>query len=352
MKTAVVVVLCALSVATPLLARDKSDILVMNNGDRFTCEIKGLEAGILYVSFDYIKGTTQVDWLKVHHIESKQLFLVKTQGGNAYIGTLSTAETGGARPLHIEIVVADTGKNVTVERQQVVGMFETSENFWRRLNGEVNSGLIFSKANSSTQYTFSTEVQYPRERWSAGAAFTSTLSGNTGAATSTRNQTTAYYRHLLRWENWFYTGVGAFLQSSEQDIALQSTIGGGLGRYLKNTNHATIALFGGLAYQNARYSQTATHQASQNTAAALAGINADLFKFNKTNLSLQASVLPAINQPGRVFANVNTTYYIKFWGNFTWNISFYGNWDNQPPPTFSGSDYGTSTGLGWTFGNK
>ena len=35
---------------------------------------------------------------------------------------------------------------------------------------------------------------------------------------------------------------------------------------------------------------------------------------------------------------------MKFWSNFTWNVSFYGNWDNQPPLTFSGSDYGTSTG--------
>ena len=31
---------------------------------------------------------------------------------------------------------------------------------------------------------------------------------------------------------------------------------------------------------------------------------------------------------------------------------FYGNWDNQPSPTLSGSDYGTSSGLSWTFGNR
>jgi len=31
-------------------------------------------------------------------------------------------------------------------------------------------------------------------------------------------------------------------------------------------------------------------------------------------------------------------------------VSFYGNWDNQPPPGFSGSDYGSSSGLSWTFG--
>jgi hypothetical protein len=351
MKIVSVLVLCALLWVVPIFARDKSDILVMNNGDRFTCEIKGLDAGTLYVSFDYIKGTTQVNWLKVHHIESKQLFLVKTQDGSAYIGTLSTADTEGARPLQIE-VVDERGESTVVERQKVVDMFQTSDNFWHRLNGEINSGMTYSKANASRQYNISSNVNYPQERWAAGATFVSNLTANTGATTATRNNLGLSYRHLLRWDNWFYTGLGSFLQSSEQDIDLQSTIGGGIGRYLKNTNRATVTVFGGVAYQNAKYTRTATHQPSQNTAAVMAGVNADLFKFNKTDLLIQGFVFPSVNQPGRVFSSINASYYIKFWGDFTWNLSFYGNWDNQPPRTFSGSDYGTSTGLGWTFGNK
>src|ERR1700758_2721242 len=54
--------------AWPLFARDKVDVLVMNNGDRLTCEIKGLSSGALYVGLDYVQGTVQVDWSKVHHV--------------------------------------------------------------------------------------------------------------------------------------------------------------------------------------------------------------------------------------------------------------------------------------------
>jgi hypothetical protein len=194
-------------------------------------------------------------------------------------------------------------------------------------------------------------VAYPRERWTAGGAFTSSLTGNTGAPVSTRNDGSAYYRHLMRWNNWFYTGVGSLLQSTEQDIRLQSSLGGGIGRYLKNTNRARVAVYGGMAYQNTKYNQTAADP-SQNIVAALVGASADLFRFNKTNLAISTTVIPAFNQPGRVFTALNATYWMKFWSNFTWNVSFYGSWDNQPPPTFSGSDYGTSTGLGWTFGNR
>ena len=238
MKIPAVIVCCALLFAAPLFARDKTDVLIMSNGDRFRCEIKGLDAGVLYVSFDYIKGTTQVDWSKVHYVESTQLFLVKTQDGSSYTGRLSTAETEGARPVRIEVIEA-TEEKVVVERQQVVDMYQTSVNFWHRFNGDINSGLIYSKANQSKQYTFSAEVQYPRERWSVGAGFTSTLSGNTGATTATRNDGTLYFRRLLPWNNWFYTGSATFCKARSR-TSIFSRIGGGIGRYLKNTNHATV----------------------------------------------------------------------------------------------------------------
>lgn len=350
MKIAALTVFCVFLVTAPLFARDKSDVLVMNNGDRLTCEIKSLDASVLYVSFDYINGTVSVDWSKVRHIESKQLFLVKTQDGSVYTGTLSTAETGGGRPVQIQVMESPE-INVALNQQDVVTMNQTSNLFWQRFNGSINMGLIYSKGNQSTQYNFAAEVQYPRARWDAGAAFDSTLSGNSGTSTSTRNNGSAYGRHLLPWNNWFYTGVGNFLQSSEQNIQLQSNLGGGVGRYLKNTNHAVIFVTGGLAWQNTRYTPSTTPELSQNVAAALIAGQVEFFKFDKTNLTLQGSVFPALSEPGRVFTNTNVTYYVKFFGDFTWNMSFYGNWDNQPPGHLSGSDYGASSGLGWTFGN-
>ena len=118
-------------------------------------------------------------------------------------------------------------------------------------------------------------------------------------------------------------------------------------------NRSTVIVFGGLAWQNTRYSQTAgLQQFNQNTAAGLVGAIAELFKFNKTNLTIAGTVFPAISRPGRVYTNLNATYYLKFYNDFTWNLSFYGNWDNQPRHNFSGSSYGMSSGLGWTFGNK
>ena len=80
--------------------------------------------------------------------------------------------------------------------------------------------------------------------------------------------------------------------------------------------------------------------------------NVNLFRFSKTNLSVSATLLPALSQPGRVHFNTNAAYYVKLVSNLKWNVSFYGSWDNRPPAGFSGSDYGSSSGLSWTFGLK
>jgi hypothetical protein len=345
------ILITLLLLAAPLFGRDKTDLLVMKNGDRMTCQIKGLNGGVLYVSFDYIDGTTSVQWSKVAHLESNQLFIVKTEGGAVYTGKLSTPETPAGQPVKIEVVETPEHE-VELERTQIVKMAETSDRFWQRFNGEISSGIIYSKGNQSAQYNVGSDAAYIRERWNASGNLSSSLSSSTGTNVSTRNDLQLGASRLLRWDNYFYAGLGNFLQSSVQGIKVQTTLGGGIGRYLKNTNNATISVLGGLAWQSTVYDPSITPLGQQNLAAAVIAADVKLFKFSKTNLNLSAVLLPALSQPGRVHFNTNASYFVKLFSNLKWNVSFYGNWDNQPPPNFSGSDYGSSSGLSWTFGNR
>jgi Protein of unknown function, DUF481 len=351
MKTRMVLLWLALFLAGPLLAREKSDVLIMKNGDRITCEIKGLAADTLNIRVDYILGISSVEWAKVDHVESRQLFIVKTQDGVVYSGTLSTPETSGGRPVKIQILEpSDT--RVEVDKSQIIKMDQTSETVWQRFNGDIGLGVIYSKGNQSTQYNLSSSLNYPRERWSASAAYNSTLSSSAHTSPATRNELNLDVERLLRWNNWYYTGIADFLQSSQQGIQLQSSIGAGIGRYLVNGNRSTFSVVGGVVWQRINYQQMIVPSMTQNAASALIGTNVKLFRFNRTNLSISATLLPAITESGRVHFNLNTSYYVKLWSNLDWNISFYGNWDNRPPPNFSGSDYGSSSGVSWKFGNR
>jgi Protein of unknown function, DUF481 len=343
--------LIAILFTTPLFARTKTDVIVMRNGDRFTGEIKGLDAGVLYVGLDYMLGTVSIQWSKVDHVESQQLFLVKAEDGSVYSGTLKSTETAEGRPIKLEILEAPE-KSIAVEQTKVIQLTQTSDKFWQRFNGKLNSGFSYTKGNQSTQYSLGTDIEYPRERWAASATFNSVLASSQGSTTTTRNDLSLDALRFLRWNNWFYSGIGNFLQSSTQNIDVQTNISGGVGRYLKNTNRAQVSVIGGMAWQNTKYSQSTTPQTSLNVAAAMVGTHVEFFRFKKTNLVVDAFAFPAVSQPGRVNLNVNATYYLKIFGEIDWNISFYGNWDNQPPMNFSGSDYGTSSGLTYTWGNK
>jgi Protein of unknown function, DUF481 len=153
----------------------------------------------------------------------------------------------------------------------------------------------------------------------------------------------------MRWNNWFYKGLGGILQSTEQGIVRQTTFGGGVGRYLKNNNVSSISLLVGLAGQNTAYQQDIP---SQNLAFGVIAANLQFFRFDKTNGSVNAILMPGISDPSRVKFNLNATYFIKLTGNLSWNISVYDNWDSKPPDGLSGSDYGSSSGLSLTFSNK
>jgi hypothetical protein len=343
----IVTMMCAL----PLMATDYTDVIVMKNGDRMTCEIMGLQSGVLSVKLSYVDGSIGIQWSEVAHLESSRLFLVKTENGTVYTGKISTFETEGGRPVGIQIASA-TEKEVSIPPGEIVRVDRTSQRFWERFDGAITTGILYSKGNQTAQYSVESDVDYQRERWSAQAGYSSSLAASNNSNPSTRNQGDFSSLRLLPWNNWFYSGRASFLQSSVQDINLQTTVGGGVGRYLRNNNKAKWYVAGGLAWQNTSYSQYVGYQGAQNAAAIFVSSELSVFRFKKTNLDLFAIVLPDISDPGRVRTNATASYYIKIFSNLSWNISFYGDWDNQPPATLSGSDYGSSSGLSWKFGDR
>ncbi len=145
----VVILSCALLLTTPLFARESTDVIVMKNGDHLTGEIKGLNAGVPYMSMQYILGTSSV------RLESKQLFLVKTEDGSVYTGTLNAKDTSGDRPM--EITVVETSGKKVIESPRVVQLDATSKKFFQRFNGDVDAGIIYSKGNQSTQYSLGSQ---------------------------------------------------------------------------------------------------------------------------------------------------------------------------------------------------
>src|SRR4051794_39794322 len=330
-------------------AREKTDIIVMKNGDRITGEVKRLENGILKVDLDYVDGTISISWLKVDRLESKALFLVQLDNGETFSGKVITSQ--GPTPLSIEIQPEDQ-PSFKVDESRLVRMTQTSDSILHRFSANVTLGATYSKGNNATQYNIGSAIDYTEARWGGDLNYSSNLASNTGAPTTTRNQVDLAAYRLLRWQNYFYQGTAGFLQSSVQGIDRQTSLGMGIGRFVKNTNLIRFTILGGLGWQRINYVPEVSTQRMQDTAVGLISSNLEVFNFKKTRLKVYGTLAPALSQRGRLFSRLNATYYLSVFGKVDWNFSFYGSWDTQPPMHLPSSDYGTSTGLSYTFGNR
>lgn len=341
----------ALFFSPPTALGPKTDVLFMKNGDRMTCEIKTMDAGAVYVALDYVDGTISVEWSRIASLESPRLFLVEMDDGSVYTGLISIHPVEGTDSVLVEIAQPD-GPQLVFEKSRIAGMSRTSATFFGRLNGNLTSGISFAKGNNTTTYNIASNVNYPRPRWSLALTFNSNFSNSSGADASTRNQLSLVGAHLMRWNNWFYTGFGSGLQSAEQQISLQTNFGGGVGRFLKKTSNVRASVVGGVVYQQTNYeSSVATATSNELIGVILLG-TINYVKFKRTTLNLTVDVIPSLTDPGRFFLNTNASYFLKLFGTINWNLSFYGNWDTQPPSGTSGNDYGVNSGLSWTFGNQ
>jgi hypothetical protein len=341
----------AACVVFPLFAREHSDVLVMKNGDRITCSVKTLEAGVLRVDLDYVDGTISVDWLKVARLESKFLFIVQLQDGSVYSGNVVNPEALAGTPVKLEIKTEEGGA-VVVDQTQVVRLTQMADSVAERLNGKITLGASYAKGNNTTQYNLGAVIGYQELRWGSQLSLNSNLSSSSGASAATRNQLDLTAYRLLARTNFFVAGTFGLLQSSVQQIDRQTILAVTLGRFLKNTNRVLLTVQGGLGGQRTVYSSSVNHTGAQNIAVALVSSNLQVFSFKKNRLDFTGTVVPALTDSGRLFTKFNTSYYVKLFGKIDWNLSVYGNWDTRPPLNFAGSDYGTSTGLSYTFGNR
>jgi putative salt-induced outer membrane protein YdiY len=336
--------------ACPALGRPKTDVIVMMNGDKLTGEVKGLANSVLSVDLDYVDGTLQLDWLKVARLESSYLFRIRLQDGSTYSATIVSRE---ALPgVAVEIEIRPIGEEPQViDRSNVVVMTQTSDSMWQRFSGDFTLGSTYSKGNNSAQYSLSSGLDYSETRWGANLTYSSNLSSSSGATAATRNQVDFIAQRLFPWKNYFYAGTAGYLQSSVQGIERQTSLGLGLGRHLKNTNRVQFSVLAGLGWQRTNYSQSIT-DLRQDVAVGVISTNLQIFNFKKTRVDINASVAPALQGQGRIFAKTNATFYFKIFRKIDWNFSFYGNWDTQPPGHLQKSDYGTTFGLNYSFGSK
>ena len=78
---ALMLILTTIAFSSLAAAKSRDDIVVLNNGDRMTGEIKSLDHGELKFKSSYMLDSVALDWPKVARLESKDNYIVVLTSG-------------------------------------------------------------------------------------------------------------------------------------------------------------------------------------------------------------------------------------------------------------------------------
>ena len=330
-------------IATAAIARDKTDVVIMKNGDHITCEIKRLEDGLLYLRASYTTAEFAVDWNLVARIQSRQSFVLRMSDGRILSGEPGeTSKPAGEAEGTVPLVTHEEGPQ-ELKRSEIVNIRQFGESFLKKIDGSIDYGFSLTKANSQTQSNLYFNATYRATKDIVSVTANSLLS-STADIDTRRNEFGMTYDRVFR-QRWFARALSQFLQSDEQSLDLRSTYGGAVGRRMVDSNAWSVQMFAGGVNTNESYFQGPV----QRQAEFITGLELENFHFDVSTLSFTAYVFPSISQFGRTRVNLNLQWNQKLIGNLKYRIGAFNNYDSQPPQGAARNDFGVTTGLGWTF---
>ena len=320
-------------------AAERTDVLILKNGDHITGEIKKLQRGSLEFKTDHM-GTLTVEWPAVARLTSSIDFEVVLDGGRRLYGTLAPDAEEGL----LDVAGAETE---TAPLPSVVEITPFENSFLSQVNGSLSVGYSFAQSNTTSSWNAAANARYRTRNYLTTVNYSSLLNAQEGSDTTTRNSLGLTFSRFLG-SRWFAMGLAQFLQSSELGVDLRSTAGGALGNSIIRTNRTVLAPFAGIVYANSIFVGSTP---SRNELLAMAGVQHYLFTFgrHKTDLTTTFYVLPSLTESGHFRLEFQSDYRIRLFSDFYWNLNVFDSFDNDPPPDGAENDFGVTTSLQWSF---
>ncbi|MEE8161496.1 MAG: DUF481 domain-containing protein [Acidobacteriota bacterium] len=323
---------------TALWGRDKTDVVLLKNGDRLTGEVKGLLRGKLSLSTDSM-GTVQIKWPGVQSVTSQYVFEVEAETGLRVFGSLRPAVEE-----RVEIVGEESG--ATLQLPSVVHMTPLESGFLGRLEGYLDLGFSFMRANRALQWTLGSEVSSHSRKRMIRATLSSNLNSRQDLESTSRNVLDLEFTRFFA-DRWLGSVLAQFTQNEELGLDLRSLFGGGVGRHLIQSNRSTLNATGGAVLTRERFTGPGRTNAEAYGSADLQIVS---FMGAGTDLSTRFTIFPSLSDWGRVRMDMEGRFRAKFFKNFTWTASVFDNFDSDPPSEGAETnDFGVTTSLGWSF---
>jgi len=339
--TIVVYVLWIVPIFFDTVWAQKTDIVVLKNGDRITGEVIEVKFGKLKYSTDDV-GTIFIEWDKVIFLKSKSHYEVEAEAGDKYFGTVDTDTT------EKKLRVLNQNRTVSLELSRVIRISRIKDSFWKRLDGSADLGFSYTKASEVGQLILNADVRYRTRRISSNLSASSTNTFREGEETTKRN-TLKWMNFLFFPDPWATAGLVKLEQNSELGIDLRLLLGGGLGRFLIETNFSQLAVLAGLQYNQ---EWVADGEPVDFNLESLVSAQFQTYRFDEPELefSTTLNVVPELTPVGRVRAEFEVGLKWEIVRDFFWNLNLYDQFDSEPPTDAAAkNDWGVVLSFGVTF---
>lgn len=332
----------ALLVSTAAIAREKTDVIYLVNGDRITGEILELQYGQLSVKTDSV-GTVSIDWLDIARIESRHNFFVESNAGDRYSGIIAAAPESG----HILVTGQSAAVILSVKDVAILSQLETG--FIERLDGSISFGFDQTKSTgvSSLSFGFDTEYRSDKNIASLQGSLNSTKTDESGTQIQ---YTLSLANQFLRPGDLFWLGLASYESNEQQGIDGRMLVGAARGKYWVRKSDAEFSTFvgAGLTQEWA----TGGSGDNQQSVEGLLGLQWKVFRFHdpKTSLTSRLLFLPGLTETGRYRSTALISLDHELVKDFYIDLSFNGSYDSDPPDAAADSvDYSVGTSLRYKF---
>jgi len=330
----------------------KTDVVTFKNGDRLTGEIKSLERGHLRFKTE-ATDTINIEWDEVAYLSSDHNIQVETVLGTRYLGHLGRSEEKF-------ILVVQTEAGATeLNNIQVIKMTPIEDKGVSRLDGDITLGYNFTQANEVEQLNIGIDLEFRTETRILSVDFDSVLTDSADNEANQRESLDLKYARLLK-NRWLIGSNISLNRNDELGIDLRTSIGGGGGRIIGQSDHSALILEAGLSATREELAGTllVPDPEPEDSLEAYVTMNWDWFRFDTPELDLSTTlqVIPNLSDTGRVRGELDIKLKWEMIEDLFWELTFYDSYDSRPPsPTDIladkpvKNDYGIITSVGYKF---
>jgi putative salt-induced outer membrane protein YdiY len=330
----------ALVLAAHLNASDRTDVVHLKNGDKLTGEIRLVANGILQFKTDYGSGRFDIYWDQIERIETNKVIAVELSDGMRQRGQMETKPSD-------EMVIKDReGNELVFDLADVAWMHEGTPGFLGHFDGSLSVGYSLTKSNNTQQFTLSGDLLYNADKYSVSSGLSMLFSSQTDTTPTQRYQGDLSYKHLLG-ARWYALGGFDALHSDELELDLRTTLGGGIGRYLKRNYNYDFSVAGGAVWDWENYSDPGIPDQNTPEAIASAQFNAYNLIGDNLNLTNEIKFFKSMTDASRTRIDLSSEVRWSLPRHLFFNIQLQDNFDSSPTGTAPKNDYLFSTGFGW-----